>query len=126
MDEDDALHEVERWFRSRGIPHFIGGYSASRDVFTRALPALTLVLILELLGALNLTWPWWANLGVAAASIAAVVVVWAVANAARGRRALARFDSSADVAALVDGTPAAALCPPSDAAPSGTPRLGRR
>lgn len=90
MADDDALAAVERWFRSRGTPHFIGDYSASRDVFTRALPALTLVLVLELLGALNLAWPWWANLGVAAASLAALVVVWGLANAARGRRALAR------------------------------------
>ena len=90
MADDDALAAVERWFRSRGIPHFIGDYSASRDVFTRALPALTLVLVLELLGALNLAWPWWANVGVAATSLAALLLVWGLANAARGRRALAR------------------------------------
>ena len=92
MADEGSLDAVERWFRSRGIPHFIGDYSASRDVFTRAAPALTLVLVLELVGALNLAWPWWVNLGVAAASLAALVGVWAVANAVRGRPALARPD----------------------------------
>lgn len=92
MTEDDILDDVERWFRSRGIPHFIGDYSASRDVFTRVLPALTVLLVLELVGALNAAWPWWLNLGVAAASIGALVGVWAVANAVRGRPALTRPD----------------------------------
>ncbi len=90
---DDTLEDVERWFRSRGIPHFIGDYSATRDVFTRALPALTVVLVLELLGALNLrSWAWWVNLGVAAASLGALLGVWALVNAARGRPPLARPD----------------------------------
>ena len=88
----DAVEAVERWFRSRGIPHFIDDYSATRDVFTRALPTLTLVLVLELLGALNFRWPWWLNLGVAAASLAALLGVWALVNAARKRPALARPD----------------------------------
>ena len=87
-----TVGEVERWFRSRGIPHFIDDYSATRDVFTRALPALTLILVLELLGALNFDWPWWVNVGVAAASLAALVMVWALVNAARKRPALARPD----------------------------------
>jgi len=89
---DDTLRDVERWFRSRGIPHFIEDYSATRDVFTRALPSLTLVLVLELLGALNFTWPWWANVGTAAASLAALLGLWAVVNVARKRPALARPD----------------------------------
>src|SRR4051812_32067386 len=89
---DDTLDDVERWFRSRGIPHFIGGYSATRDVFTRALPALSVVLVLELLGALSLRWAWWVNLGVAVASLGALLVVWAVVNSARGRPALTRPD----------------------------------
>ncbi len=90
--DQDALADVERWFRSRGIPHFIGGYSAARDVFTRSLPALTLVLVLELVGALNFEWAWWANLGVAAASLGALLGVWAVVNRSRRRPALARPD----------------------------------
>src|SRR5690606_17668150 len=38
--------EVERWFLQRGIPHFIHGYRATEDVFTRALPVLLLVILL--------------------------------------------------------------------------------
>jgi hypothetical protein len=93
VSDDDTLDAVERWFRSRGIPHFIGDYSASRDVFTRVLPSLTLILVLELLGALNFTWPWWLNLVVAAAGLGALLGVWAVVNAARRRPALTRPDS---------------------------------
>jgi hypothetical protein len=92
MDADDTLDDVERWFRSRGIPHFIGGYSATRDVFTRALPALSVVLVLELLTALNFEWAWLVNLGVAAASLGALLLVWALVNSKRHRPALARPD----------------------------------
>ena len=81
--------EVERWFRAQGIPHFIDDYSATRDVFTRALPMLTLVLVLELVGALNFSWPWWANFGVVLASLVAAVAVWASINTLRGRPRLA-------------------------------------
>jgi hypothetical protein len=89
----DTQDEVERWFRSRGIPHFIDDYSASPDVFARALPTFTLVLLPELIGALNFAWPWWADVGVAAASLAATVGVWAVVNTRRGRPALSRPDA---------------------------------
>lgn len=92
MADDDTLHAVERWFRSRGIPHFIEDYSASRDVFTRALLPLTVILALELVGALNFAWAWWANLAVAVAGLVALLVVWAAVNAVRRRPALARPD----------------------------------
>jgi hypothetical protein len=87
-----ALADVERWFLARGLPHFIDGYSASRDVFTRALPLLTLILLVELVGALNFEWPWWVNALVAAASFTALLTVWAVTNRLRGRPAWARPD----------------------------------
>lgn len=79
MPDDDPLDAVERWFRSRGIPHFIDEYSASRDVL--------------------------------------------VAGASASPPSCA---TSPDVAALVDGTPAAALRAPAGASPAGTPVLGRR
>jgi hypothetical protein len=90
VTDADTLAAVERWFRSRGIPHFIDQYSASRDVFTRVLAPLTAILMLELVTALDASWPWWLNLGVAAASLGAVITVWAVVNLARKRPALAR------------------------------------
>lgn len=92
MTNKAALAEVERWFLSRGLPHFIDHYSASRDVFTRALPALTAILVLELVGALNFSWPWWLNLLVGAASVAALLGVWALTNRVRRRPPFARPD----------------------------------
>jgi len=87
-----VLRRVEEWFLSRGIPHFIDGYSVTRDVFTRTLPALTLILLLELALALNAEWAWWVNVIVAAASFAALLGVWAVSNTLRHRALLARPD----------------------------------
>jgi hypothetical protein len=55
-----------------------------------------------------------------------VGIVFVVARIPREVGALARFESWADVAALVGDTPAAALQPPADASPATTPRLGRR
>lgn len=89
----DGVAEVERWFLGRGLPHFIEDYSARRDVFTRALPLLTLILLLELVGALNFEWAWWVNALVAVASFAGLLAVWAATNRLRGRPALARPDS---------------------------------
>lgn len=84
---DDALIAVtESWFLERGIPHFIEHYRAREDVFTRALPVLTVVFLVELLGAANFEWVWWANLGALLAGIAVAVGLWAAVNAIRGRR----------------------------------------
>jgi len=92
VEDAAAVEEVERWFLSRGLPHFIEDYSASRDVFTRALPALILVLLLEMLGALNFAWPWWLNLVVGLGGFAALVTAWALVNRLRRRPAFARPD----------------------------------
>ncbi len=85
------------------MPHLIAGYSASRDVFTRALPALTVVFVFELFGALNLAWAWWANLLAVAGGLAILLGGWAGTNAIRGRRALSRPDRVAapELAAFV-------------------------
>lgn len=85
-DLDRLLAETERWFTKRGIPHFIADYRASEDVFTRALPVLGLVFVLEIFGAANLAWGWLANLGAVLAAVAAIVAVWALVNRARGQR----------------------------------------
>ena len=90
MDERaEALRDTERWFLSRGIPHFIHGYSASRDILTRALPLLTLIFLFELLGALNFEWAWWANALAVAGGLVILIGGWALANALRGRPPLA-------------------------------------
>lgn len=83
---------VEQWFVTRGLPHFIDHYSASRDVFTRALPVLTLLVLLELTGAMNAEWAWWVNVVVVVAGVAALLAVWAIINRARHRPLLARAE----------------------------------
>jgi len=46
----EGQRRIERWFTRRGLPHFIDGHSASRLVWTRALPALLILVPLHLLG----------------------------------------------------------------------------
>jgi hypothetical protein len=53
----EDLHDAtERWFVRRGIPHFIHEYNASEDVFTRALPVLSLVFLAEIVVAADTEW----------------------------------------------------------------------
>jgi len=77
--------QVERWFLQRGIPHFIHDYRATEDVFTRALPVLLLVVLLEVFGAADLEWRWWQNLLALAGGVAVLVGAWALINRLRGR-----------------------------------------
>lgn len=90
--ETEALRQIEDWFVSRGVPHFIASYSATEDVFTRSLPVLTLIFVAEMFGAVNLDWPVWANALVLPAGFGVLVGAWAAANRLRGRRALQRPD----------------------------------
>jgi hypothetical protein len=80
-----SVSDYERQFRRAGLPAFIDDYSASRDVFTRAAPLLTLVFLGEMLGAIDLDWSWIANVGAAFGGLAVLVLAWAVANVLRGR-----------------------------------------
>lgn len=82
----ELIAVTEHWFLARGIPHFIEDYRASENVLTRALPVLALVFLVELLGAANLEWAWWINVGALVAGAAVAVGLWAAVNAARGRR----------------------------------------
>lgn len=89
----DVVAATEAWFLRRGLPHFIEGYKATEDVFTRTLPLLTIVLVLEAMGAADLDWPWWQNIAAVGAGLALLVGAWAGVNRLRGRRALARPDT---------------------------------
>ena len=57
----DELAAYERRLRRAGLPLLIEDYSAYEDIFTRAVPLLSLVVTGELLGAVDRDWPWWAN-----------------------------------------------------------------
>jgi hypothetical protein len=76
---------VDSWFVGRGLPHFIPGYSASRDVLTRAAPLLAVVFLLECVAAFETGWSWWLNLLAAAGGIAIALAVWVGLNRLRGR-----------------------------------------
>lgn len=90
-DGDRAtIASVERWFVTRGTPHLIEQYSATEDVLTRALPVLTLVVLLEVGVALNADWVWWHNVLVGIGGLALLVAAFAVVNRLRGLPALRR------------------------------------
>jgi hypothetical protein len=84
---------TERWFVRRGLPHFISGYSASRDIFTRASGFLIVVFVLELLNALNEQFEWWQNLLALVGAIGIATLGLAGVNRLRGRRPFQRPDT---------------------------------
>jgi len=86
---DARLREYERRFRRAGLPLWIEGYSASRDVFNRAVPLLGLVFFGEMLGATSLDWSLGVNVAAALGGLAILVAAGAVVNRIRGRPALA-------------------------------------
>jgi hypothetical protein len=97
------LADYERRFRRAGLPLFIEDWSAREDVWTRAAPLLTLVLILELLGATQLDWSLLANVGAAVGGLVILVGVFGMINRRRGRPffSLPRNVGTAELAAFV-------------------------
>ena len=75
----------ERRFRRAGLPLFIQDYTAAEDVFTRALPLLSLVFVALVLNALNLRWGLWANVGAFLGGLAIMAVAFGILNVVRGR-----------------------------------------
>jgi hypothetical protein len=102
---DPDVTAVEHWFTSRGTPHLIEDYSAAEDVLTRALPAFTLLFLLELTVALSKEWTWWQNALAAAGAFALLLAIWAGVNRLRGLPLLARPArvGTAELAAFVLG-----------------------
>ena len=86
----DELAAYERGFRRAGMPLLIESYSAREDVFTRAVPLLTLVFLAELFGAIDLDWSLGANLAALAGGLAVVLLALGLVNRARGRPFLSR------------------------------------
>jgi hypothetical protein len=85
----DELAGYERRFRRAGLPLLIEDYSASEDIFTRVAPLLAFIAFLEVFGAVDLSWPWWANVATVLGALAVLLGALALRNRARGRRALA-------------------------------------
>lgn len=91
--ETATLVATERWFTARGLPHFIFRYSASRDVWTRAVPLLTLVALGEVAAnAPSDDFPVWGSVLACLLAFAAVIGVWAFANVLRHRPTFSRPD----------------------------------
>ncbi len=80
------IADYERRFRRAGLPNLIEDYSATEDVFTRALPFLTLVFVVEMLGAINLEWDSVAaNVAAFVGGVALMLGAFGVLNVVRGR-----------------------------------------
>jgi hypothetical protein len=83
--DEERLQEYERSFRRAGLPLFSEDFSAAEDVFNRAAPLLGLVFFGELLGAIDLAWPWWQNLLALAGGLAVLLGAFGLINKAQGR-----------------------------------------
>jgi len=102
--DEAVVRATEGWFLRRGLPHFIANYNASQDIWTRALPALTLLFLIEVaVNAPSKEFPIWLDVVVVAAAFAVLLGVWALVNRRRGRRPFARPDSigPVEIAAFV-------------------------
>jgi hypothetical protein len=85
----DELAAYERRFRRAGLPLLIEDYSASEDIFTRVAPLLLFVAFAEVFGAVDLSWPVWANVATLLGALAVLLGALAVRNRALGRPPLA-------------------------------------
>ena len=84
--EPSARTATEEWFIGRGLPHFISDYAAATDIWTRALPALTLLVLVEVaVLAPNREFPIWLDAVVILGAFAVVLGGWALVNRRRGR-----------------------------------------
>lgn len=87
---DRARADHEAAFRRAGLPLFIDDYSATRDVWTRAVPVLTLVFFVELLGAIDLDFSFLENAATLTGGLAILIGSFALINRLRRRPAFAR------------------------------------
>lgn len=82
---DQLIRDHERRFRAAGLPLLIEGYSATEDIFTRAIPLLALVFVVEILGAINLDWSAGANALAVLGGVALLLGAFGLLNVTRGR-----------------------------------------
>jgi hypothetical protein len=86
VDADERrIRELERGFRREGLPNLIVDLSAAEDIFTRAIPFLSVVFVLEIVNALDVE-AGWANLLLALAGAAVMISAIGMLNVVRGRR----------------------------------------
>ncbi|WP_022919295.1 hypothetical protein [Ruania albidiflava] len=86
MTTTEQIAACERTFRRYGLPLLVHGHSARRDIFGRAAPFLVVVLLLEAMATVQLSWPWWLNLLAVLGVMLALGASYAGLNVLRGRR----------------------------------------
>ena len=109
--DPDLQDRTERWFIGRGIPHFIDRYNAAEDVFTRALPILSLIFMVEVVSAADTDWPWWKNTLALVGGIALMIAMYATYNRVLGRRPLLRRPDTVGIPELFGFVVLPALIP---------------
>lgn len=82
----DPRQATERWFLKQGLPRLIADYSAREDVFTRMLPLLVAVLLLELSFAFGDRFRGWSQAAVFTLFLLVVLMAVVLINRLRGRR----------------------------------------
>jgi hypothetical protein len=88
MDADEGrIRELEDGFRRDGLPNLIVDLSATEDIFTRAIPFLSIVFVIEIVNALDVD-AGWTNLLLALGGAAVLFGAFGVLNVVRGRRFL--------------------------------------
>jgi hypothetical protein len=85
LERDRRIQELERDFRRSGLPLLSEDYSATEDVFTRAIPLLALVFVVEILGAINLKWTAGENVLAAIGGLALLLGAFGILNVVRRR-----------------------------------------
>jgi hypothetical protein len=78
------ISELERGFRRDGLPNLIVDLSAAEDIFTRGLPFLSVVFVLEVVNALDVA-AGWANILLAVAGATVMFGAIGLLNVARRR-----------------------------------------
>ena len=84
-DDEARIAELERGFRRDGLPNLILDFSAAEDVFTRAIPFLSLVFVLEVVNAMDVDAEAWQNLLYVLGGAAILFGAFGMLNIKRGR-----------------------------------------
>jgi hypothetical protein len=84
-DRERRIRDLEGRFRHAGLPLLAEDYRATEDVFTRAIPLLALVFVIEMLGAVNLEWSALANALAVVGGLVLLLGAFGLLNVTRGR-----------------------------------------
>ena len=108
---DELLDATEDWFVHNGIPHFIDDFTASEDVWTRAVGFLTAVFFAEMFLTFGSELTGWYQAAAFLGGVAVVVAAVVAVNRFRGRSNFARPDDigAAELALFVFIPPVLAL-----------------